>query len=180
MHAATPRRAAAVVLLGAWFAFPHEPRAETQASFAVAAVVTPGCTVDGLGSDGAAGRLAALDFGIDSALSTAVRTADAAAGQAITLRCTPGVTLLMRIDGGAHAVGGVRHLQHDPSQQRLAYRLYRDAGFADEIGIDQTHAIAIPGTGADGVVLPVHGRLALPGSLPPGTYDDTVVVTLDW
>ncbi|KLJ01769.1 hypothetical protein WQ56_04770 [Luteimonas sp. FCS-9] len=155
-------------------------QADTQATFPVSATVIPGCAIDGLGSEGAAGLLATLDFGSDSALSTAVRTADAAAAQTVTLRCTAGVVMRMRIDGGAHAAGGTRQLRHASADRRLPYRLYRDAAFTQEIGIDQAQAITIPGTGTPGIVLPIHGRLALPGDALPGVYADTVTVTLDW
>ncbi|UNK41422.1 spore coat U domain-containing protein [Luteimonas sp. S4-F44] len=155
-------------------------QAETQTTFPVSATVVRGCAIDGLGSSGAAGVMATLDFGTDSALSSAVRTADAGAAQVVTLRCTPGVVMRMRIDGGAHAAGGVRQLRHASVDRRLPYRLYRDPAFAQEIAIDQAQAITVPGTGALGIVLPVHARLALPGNALPGAYTDTVTVTLDW
>jgi len=161
-------------------ASPCALQADTQATFPVSATVIPGCAIDGLGSSGAAGVMATLDFGTDSALSSAVRTANAGATQVVALRCTAGVVMRMRIDGGAHAAGGLRQLRHASVDRRIPYRLYRDAAFTQEIAIDQAQAITVPGTGLLGVALPVHGRLALPGDALPGTYTDTVTVTLDW
>ncbi|MEN5048844.1 spore coat U domain-containing protein [Luteimonas sp. TWI1415] len=159
---------------------PGALQADTQTTFPVSATVIPGCAIDGLGSSGAAGVMATLDFGTDSALSNAVHTADAGAAQVVTLRCTAGVVMRMRIDGGAHAAGGVRQLRHAAVDRRIPYRLYRDAALTQEIAIDQAQSITVPGSAPLGIALPVHGRLTLPGDALPGAYTDTVTVTLDW
>lgn len=154
--------------------------AETQSSFEVSATIQPGCQVDGLGAEGDAGTVSRLDFGVDTTLSVATRTADATLSQTITLRCTPGVALQMRIDGGQHGQGGLRHLQLGATADRLQYQIYRDPGFSQPIGIDQNQPITITTANMNNVVLPVYGQLTLPGNRPAGTYTDTLLVTLDW
>lgn len=160
---------------------PDIVRAETSAIFQVSAVIEAGCSVDGFGSAGNAGTIGTLDFGEDSGLSTAVHTAVLVGNQVITLRCTPGVTLSMAIDGGQHGAGGIRNLQMgEEMADRLQYRLYADASFNQEIGIGQSRSIAITGAAMNDVELPVFGRLVLPGAQSAGVYTDTLIITLDW
>lgn len=176
-----PTPAAALVLLSlsslpilAWAQNP-------SSNFQVSATIQHGCIVDGLGNSGDAGNIAELDFGTDSALSTTTHVASATATQSITLRCTPGVNLGMTIDGGEHAQGGSRHLQlGSNATQRLQYHLYRDAGFTQPIDINASLGIAITSANMNNVILPVYGRLTLPGNRQTGTYTDTLLVTLTW
>lgn len=155
--------------------------AETTATFDVAARIEPGCLVDGLGSAGHAGTIGTLDFGSDSSLSTAPHSATMTASQAIRLRCTPGVVLMMSIDGGAHAASGSRNLQRgaDPAS-RIAYALCSDAACNQPIAIGGSAAVSVTGANSADVRLPVHARLTLPGNLIPGAYSDLLTVTLTW
>lgn len=156
-------------------------RAETTAQFEVSATVTPGCLVDGLGGSGHAGTIGTLDFGVDSTFSTATHTATTTTGQGIRLRCTPGVNLMMGVDGGSHAAAGARHLQRgSDTAARIAYAVCRDAACNQPIAIGGTAAIAITGANSDDVILPIFAALTLPGGLIPGTYTDTLTVTLTW
>ncbi|UZW62196.1 Csu type fimbrial protein [Lysobacter enzymogenes] len=160
---------------------PMPAQAATNATFQVAATIQRGCQVDGVGSGGDAGTVGVLNFGQDSTLSTSTRTADAGANQSVTLRCTPGVSVLMRIDGGLNAAAGVRNLQlGSATANRLAYQLYRDSTFSQPIGIGQAQPIVVTAANMNNVVLPIYGRLTLPGNRPAGTYTDTLLITLDW
>ncbi|HKT14370.1 MAG TPA: spore coat U domain-containing protein [Allosphingosinicella sp.] len=155
--------------------------AETSASFAVSAVIQPGCLVDGLGGSGNAGTIGTLDFGQASSLSTGEHLASLSAGQTIVLRCTPDVALTMTIDGGAHEDGGSRNLQlGSDGSARLTYALCADAGCAQPIGVGQPVGIAVIQENSNDVRLPVFGRLTLPGNRAAGTYTDTLTVTLSW
>jgi len=155
--------------------------AETNAEFGVTAEVTPGCLVDGLGASGDAGTIGTLDFGTDSTFSTATHNASTTASQPIRLRCTPGVALMMTIDGGAHAASGSRHLQlGGDAASRIAYSLCRDAGCTQPIAIGSGTAVTVTGANSDDVRLPIFASLTLSGALPPGFYTDTLMVTLAW
>jgi spore coat protein U-like protein len=155
--------------------------AETSTSFQVSASVVPGCAVDGLGTQGNAGFMGRLDFGEALAMATSTHEASLAAAQAITLRCTPGTALTVSVGGGQQSSGGLRYLRHASApDQRLAYRLYRDAGFTQEMAVDQDYSISVTMLNANDVRIPVHGRLTLPGGSAPGVYNDTLVVTLRW
>jgi len=155
--------------------------AETSAEFGVTAEIVTGCLVDGLGDSGDAGPIGTLDFGTDSSFSTATHSASTTASQAIRLRCTPGVALSMAVDGGAHAAGGVRHLQLGAdTAARIAYILCSDAACNQPIAIGGSAAVTVDGANSDDVRLPLHASLTLPGALLPGTYTDTLTVTLTW
>lgn len=175
----TPRvaLAALAIILGGLPA----AKAETTAQFEVSATIAPGCLVDGLGSSGHAGTIGTLDFGTDSTFSTATHTATTTAAQGIRLRCTPGVNLMMGVDGGSHAATGARHLQRgSDTAARIAYALCRDAACNQPIAIGGSAAIAVTGANSEDVILPLFASLTLPGGLVPGTYTDTLTVTLTW
>jgi spore coat protein U-like protein len=160
---------------------PSPALAETSAEFQVAARIVSGCLVDGLGDSGHAGSIGTLDFGSDSTFSTATHNTSMDGGQAIRLRCTPGVALTMSVDGGSHAALGTRHLQLGADRAaRIAYALCRDAGCSQPIAIGGTASVAVTGTNSEDVRLPLHASLTLPGALPPGAYADTLTVTLSW
>ncbi|MFD0847942.1 Csu type fimbrial protein [Sphingosinicella xenopeptidilytica] len=174
-------RVAVCGLLPMLVSTPFAARAATGASFQVSATIEPGCLVDGLGTSGNAGVIGTLDFGTDSALSTATHTASVATTQAITLRCTPGVALAMSIDGGDHAAGSTRHLQRgaNPAEQ-IAYSVCGDAACTAPIAIGGSVGITVTAANMNDIRLPVFGRLTLPGGLPAGTYSDVLTVTLTW
>lgn len=150
-----------------------------QSSFQVSATVTEGCLVDGNQSGTHAGELGQLDFGTASTLSDAVQMAAIIQTGSMRLDCTPGTTLKMRIDGGLHAAGGLRQLEHDNGDAALAYRLFADAGLQQAIGINEVISFTVDESSTT-VALPVYGRLALPGNVPAGDYTDRLTVTLEW
>ena len=153
--------------------------AETSRTFQVSAAIQAGCAVVGFGTSGNAGHVGTLNFGTDSSLSTATHTADISATQSIILRCTPGVSLRMAIDGGQHVASGARYLQLGANTAaRLGYTLCADAGCNTPLGISQQVGITVTSANMNDVRLPVFGRLILPGNRPPGIYSDIVTVTL--
>ena len=175
----TPAALLALVASGGGLSAPA--RAETNATFDVAATIVPGCLVDGLGGSGHAGTIGTLDFGRDSTFSSAKHDATTTTNQMIRLRCTPGVALTMSVDGGTHAALGWRHLQHETNDIALiGYRVCRDAGCSQPIAIGGSISIAVTGANSEDVRLPLHATLTLPGWLLPGTYTDTLTVTLTW
>ncbi|MBK4987988.1 Csu type fimbrial protein [Pseudomonas sp. S36] len=146
--------------------------AATVSTFTVSAQVVPGCLVVG-----GATQYGMLDYGSQSALSTATLTA-AIGGATVTLQCTPGVALSMSLDGGQNGAGGARNLKRAGGAQLLSYQLYRDAALAQGLGIGQSVGVAYSDPAA--VKLALYGRVQLPGNLPPGTYSDVVQVTFSW
>jgi len=159
---------------------PADAAAETGKSFQVSAKIEPGCLVDGLGATGNAGVIGSLTFDETPSLSTATRTASLSASQSIRLRCTAGVSLHISINGGAHANTGVRYLQLGSTSTRLAYSVCEDVACTKPFAISAARSVTIGSGETEDVRLPIHGRIALPGGKPAGTYTDTLTVTLSW
>ncbi len=166
---------------GGFLSSMKEAHADTSANFDVAAVIVPGCLVDGFGSSGNVGSVGQLDFGTDSSLSKAGHVAMTASNQSIRLRCTPGVTMTMSIDGGVHSASGTRNLQLGATPTaRIGYRVCRDAACNQPISIGGTTSETISSVNSSDVRLPIYAALTLPGDLRPGTYTDTLTVTITW
>ncbi|WP_336962840.1 spore coat U domain-containing protein [Sphingobium aquiterrae] len=160
-------------------ALPSAAEAATSALFQASATIVSGCEINrALPAGGASlGEIGTLDFGTHSALATGPATAMMAQDASVELRCTPDVTLTMTTDAGLHG-GTTRNLQASHSSDRLPYRLYRDAAFSQEVLANQP--IAVSFSAASQISLPLYGRMTLPGNMPPDTYGDTIVVTLNW
>lgn len=87
----------------------------------------------------------------------------------------------MTINGGNHASAGSRRLRHaTDTNAYIAYAICRDAPCAQPITIGGSVGIAVTTGNTQDVQLPIHAQLTLPGNLPSGNYNDTVVVTLTW
>lgn len=168
----------AIAYLASWLFVPAAA-AETSATFQVSATVVPGCEVNGsTPAPGASvGQIGTLDFGSHPALATGQVTATMVRSAGFTLACTPSVALSMTLDGGLHAAGG-RNLQAQGGPERIAYHLYGDAAFSQELLTGQAFPLTFSNPSA--VAMPVYARLTLPGNARPAVYADTVVVTLAW
>lgn len=143
--------------------------AATSSTFLVNATIQAGCLV--VGGVTNYGNLA---FGTVSALSTSAVTTQLS-GTTVTLQCTPGVTLTMKIGGGQNN-NGSRNLKLGTGSNLVAYQLYSDAAFSQVLGIDQTVTVSYSDPTA--IKLPVYARAQLTGTLPAGSYTDVLQVTL--
>jgi len=172
-------RRAARMGAGLAAALSNPAMADTTTSFQVSATVVSGCEINGsLASGGEAlGRYGLLDFGSHSSLSRDTVSTAIAADAGLTLSCTPGVALSMALGAGQHG-SAVRNMQAAGSGALLPYRLYRDAGFSNEMQIDQAYAVTF--ADPEAIALPIYGRAVLSGDKPPDTYSDTIVLTLSW
>lgn len=152
--------------------------AQTSASFQVSATIVPGCEINGSPPtpSQSVGQAGALDFGNHSALETGPVSVALAQNAGLTFRCTPSVALTMALGGGLHA-GNSRNVQ-EPGGRRIAYSLFRDPAFTQQLAVNQPVPVSFSGSGA--IALPIYGRLSLGAGNRPGTYTDTVVVTLAW
>ena len=177
-----PGRAAAACLVP-WFA-PQAAVAETSASFLVSATIEAGCEVNGSvpAPNAGIGQIGTLAFGTHSALATGPVTATMVQSGGFPLACTPTALPTMTLDGGLHggSTGSALRNLESPAgaAERIAYRLYRDAGFNQELLAGQAYAVSLDNPLA--ITLPIHGRLTLAGNRRAAVYSDTVVVTLTW
>ncbi|HWD33029.1 spore coat U domain-containing protein [Pseudomonas caricapapayae] len=155
----------------AWTA-PAPLSAALSSTFQVSAQVVAGCLVVG-----GVSNYGNLDFGSYSALASGP-VGTSLSGASVTLQCTPGVTLSMRIGAGQNTSSGSRNLKRSTGSQLVAYQLFRDAGFSQSLGIDQT--VTVTYSDANSIKLPVYARAQLTGSVPAGNYTDVVQVVLTW
>jgi len=153
--------------------------AATSASFAVVAEVISGCEINGALPDGgqSVGDLGTLAFGTHSALKQGMVSTSLAWNSNVHLRCTPGVSLTMTVDGGLHP-GTTRNMQAATSSARISYQLYQDVGLTVALPADQP--VAVPVEDTEGMYLPIHGAALLTGDQLPDTYSDTLTITLNW
>jgi spore coat protein U-like protein len=127
----------------------------------VVATVEASCTLNG----------GTLDFG-------AYRSEEGATGRArISYRCPEGMEISLALGPGRQADGRARAMVRDGGDEVLRYQLYQDAG-RRQIWGDQGDARTIPTTedGESGV--DVFGAIEAGQQVPPGTYRDTVLITL--
>lgn len=149
----------------------------TTHTLTVSAQIVTGCSV--INGSGGTLNLGMLNFGTWPAVATGPVGAAQVSGSGVQIQCTPGLNLSMTVDGGLHPTAGnsQRNLL-GPNATSIAYQLYADAGHTRPIGIGE--ALAVPVSGGT-VTLPIYGGLTLPGpTVPPGTYTDTVQVTLSY
>ncbi|WP_110970084.1 Csu type fimbrial protein [Pseudomonas huaxiensis] len=166
MHGRLAMALAAVVA-----ASPTPLDAALSSTFLVNATIQAGCLV--VGGVTTYGNLA---FGSFSALSSAAVTAQLS-GTTVTLQCTPGVAMTMKIGGGQNN-NGSRNLKRSTSADLVAYQLFSDAGFSQALGIDQT--VNVSYSDPTTIKLPVYARAQLNGARPAGSYTDVLQVTLTW
>lgn len=149
-------------------------------SFAVTAAITGGCLIDNTPIDTAThtGVMGILNFGTHSAMSGTDASAGLLPTGAASLRCTPGITVTMRIGAGRNAGNGMRHMLSVTDDAQIAYELFSDSRHMNTLAINQPHYLDI--LDEKPITLPIYGHLTIPSHLPPGRYADTVTVSLEW
>lgn len=150
----------------------------TTAGFTVGATISPGCQVASNPSQVTDLKIGRLDFGTHSALQTGnVSVPLSSTANQSLLQCTPGTTMQVTVDAGAHASGQQRRL-HNGSGVYLPYALFMTASGNQPLVPGSALGLAL---GASPTALPVMGMVTLPGAgAVAGTYTDTVRVTLSW
>lgn len=106
---------------------------------------------------------------------------------AIDIVCHRGIDYHVTLGAGAHYEAGAhtRRMEGPSPDHRLSYRLYQDPGHSIEWG-DRGYAntfpggVSVRGAGTNQKhSLPVYGNIpASSVQVPPGSYNDTVLVTV--
>jgi len=160
------RAAACVAALAVGLAGPADAVTATG-SLNVTIIITKTCAV---------GTSIPVDFG-----SQGLLTADVDAVGDLSVTCTNGTTY----DVGLNAGGGsgatiTNRKMTGPASATVTYHLYRDLGRTLNWGNTvSTDTLAGTGTGA-AQSIPVYGRVASQTTPGPGTYNDTVTVTVTY
>jgi spore coat protein U-like protein len=148
------------LLLGLLCTLSAAARGQT-ADLNVVATVEASCELNG----------GTLDFG-------AYRSdASATAETTISYDCPAGMAISLTLSPGRQPGGGARAMLRDGGEDLLPYQLFQDSGRSQVWG-DQADALMIESTAAGGDSVPVFGRIEPGQEVPPGTYRDTVVITL--
>jgi spore coat protein U-like protein len=116
-----------------------------------------------------------LDFGTATSLAanTDVQTNFA-------VQCTSATAFNLGLDGGAAPGGTVATRLMTSGSGTVGYKLYSNAAYTTNWG-NTVGTDTVPGTGSGGpVVLTVHGRVPPQATPAPGTYSDTVTVTVTY
>jgi spore coat protein U-like protein len=137
----------------------------TSSPFTVTATDTTNCSVNA----------STLNFGSVGVLRSAVD-----ATSSITVTCTNALPYTVALDGGLSGASNPSQRVMSQASQNITYGLYRDSARAqpwgDSVG---TNAAAGSGSGL-AQTLTVYGRVPAQTTPSPGTYSDTVVVTISY
>jgi spore coat protein U-like protein len=116
-----------------------------------------------------------LNFGSAGVLVAAVN-----ATSAITLTCTNAAPYTVSLDGGLSGATNPAQRKMTQASEQITYGLYQDSGrtqpWGDSVG---TNTAAGTGSGLT-QTFTVYGRVPAQNTPSPGTYVDTVVVTLSY
>lgn len=137
----------------------------TISGFLVTATYSPTCTLS----------TATLDFGNITTLATAVD------GQTnLTVACSNGSAYSVSLDGGLSGATDPTLRKMTRASSEMVYGLYRNDSRSLPWGSTTGgggNTLGSTGTGS-GQIHPVYGRIGVQTTPPPGTYADTIVVTV--
>jgi len=137
----------------------------TSAPFTVTATNATQCSVSA----------STLNFGSTGVLRSAVD-----ATSAITLTCTSAAPYTVALDGGLSGATNPTQRKMSQASEQVTYGLYQDSARAQPWG-DSTGTNTAAGTGSGlAQTLTVYGRVPAQSTPSPGTYTDTVVVTVSY
>ena len=134
----------------------------------VTATYSSACTVSVAATD--------LDFGSANSLTSAVNGT-----AAITMACPPSTAWKVGLSNGANVAGTQRRMAGGAggAGDYIQYELYRDAArslrWGNTAGTD-----TVDGSGNPGSAIPVYGRVPAQTNVTPGSYSDTITVTVTY
>lgn len=152
----------------------HLPALDKTATLNLSVEVLPACQA---GSNSGSGlSFGTLNFGNHFALDNRLTQVGQPGSGALRINCQQNIPYRVLISGG-HS-GNVNNRQMvGPSSAVLAYNLYTASDFLS-VWNDSTGVSGV-GNGQD-QWLPVYARIPAQASPPPGSYSDTLTVTVSW
>jgi spore coat protein U-like protein len=137
----------------------------TSAPFTVTATDATNCAVNA----------STLNFGSAGVLRSAVD-----ATSSIIVTCTNALPYTIALDGGLSGASNPTQRVMSQASQNITYGLYRDSARAQPWG-DSAGTNTAAGTGSGlAQTVTVYGRVPAQTTPSPGTYSDTVVVTISY
>lgn len=141
--------------------------------------ISGGCEFSNAAVQHSVAVIGALNFGHIYHLNTVTDITSAPGAGTIQLRCTPGVTARVTMDAGLHGSSAAdRRMQHANNSNYLAYQLYTNP--ARNIVWDSATGQSLIFNSDTIEALTVFGRLPVQSGILPGTYTDTITVTINW
>ena len=117
---------------------------------------------------------ATLNFG-----STGILSAAKTASSPLLTTCTNGTPYAIALDGGQTGASDPTHRAMSKGSEFVYYGLYKDSALSQPWGTAAGTTASSTGSGA-AQSLPVYGNVPIQATPSPGTYSDTVVVTLTY
>ncbi|MBU1330757.1 MAG: spore coat U domain-containing protein [Gammaproteobacteria bacterium] len=154
---------------------------QLQGQLNVQMVIGSGCTVTNGSDDGSSNTFGSILFGEYPSLNSIVegRSIGAGGGGSFGLECSNGTNYNVALDSGQNLNGNQRRMQN--AGEFIAYNLYQDAARTVLWDDGSNGGTVLPGTGSgnDEEII-VYGRVPAQVTPSPGTYLDTVQVTVSW
>jgi len=154
-------------LIGTAYASRAASGADATADLRVQALVEASCRLEG----------GTLDFGTYQS----EQNNDQQARTRIKYRCPEGLDITLNLGPGEHPTRRSRGMEHDDDDDTLAYQLFKDQSFTESWGDGASNGSGLnisstPGGGPESVN--VFGEIPAGQDVPPGAYNDTVLITL--
>ncbi|WP_275545261.1 spore coat U domain-containing protein [Pseudomonas sp. Marseille-Q0931] len=148
--------------------------ADKTATIALNVEVLPACQA---GTTSASGlSFGTLDFGTHLRLDNLITRVGQPGAGALRVNCQQNIPYRVLINGG-HSGSTNNRQMAGPGSAVLTYNLYTGADYTT-VWDDSTGVSAV-GNGQD-QWLPVYARVPAQGTPPPGSYSDTLTITVSW
>jgi len=168
----TAGTACAILAITAW---PSAAQAQVATGeLEVRLNVTASCDISG--STGGSLGNALLDFGTATLLTTAIDADTGTGAQALEVLCNPGVEYQLTFDAGQNGGGNIanRAMERDGGSELVRYQIYQDQARNTVL-----NTLSGEGTGTAQPVV-VYGRVPAQTAPVPGSYRDTVTITMSF
>ncbi len=149
--------------------------ASKTATIGLAAEVLPACSA-GSTVPATLGQFGVLDFGTYFSLTSLITVSSAVGNGSLRINCILNIPYRVLLSAGGSGSVAARRMV-GPASAQITYNLYTSAAYTTVW--DNTTGVTGTGTGAD-QYLQVFGRVPAQSAPTPGTYTDTVTVTVSW
>lgn len=159
------------VMLGSTGAF----AVTKSATIGLSAEVLPACSA-GSTAPTTLGQFGTLNFGTYFSLNTLVSASSSVGNGSLRVNCLLNTPYRVLLSAGGSGNVAARRMS-GPAAAQISYNLYTSAAYS--VIWDNTTGVTGTGNGAD-QYLQVFGRVPKQAAPTPGTYTDTVTVTVSW
>lgn len=154
---------------------------QLQGQLNVQLIVGTGCTITNGSTSGGVNTFGSLTFGNYTNLDNVIdgRSLGSAGGNSFGVQCSNGTNYNIALNTGANANGSQRRMQN--AGAFVTYNLYQDSARSVPWGDGGGSGAVLTGTGTGSPQeMIVYGRVPAQTTPTPGTYLDTVQVTINW